>query len=168
MVKNEKDKGIEGYGEAGGYVYENTYRKSIYVKRLLVFMLAPPAGYIPRHCRGTPFKRGRCRRDACNLFFGRYKRTAAASPLFRGVRRSRGVCIVKHIQKVHIIKGLLIFVLAPPAGYIPRHCRGTPFKRERCRRDAYLDNCNADVVTLETIFIDSTLPMLRLDTLLMC
>ena len=65
MVKSEKDKGIEGYGEAGGYVYENTYRKSIYVKGLLVFMLAPPAGYIPRHYRGTPFKRGRCRRDAC-------------------------------------------------------------------------------------------------------
>ena len=56
MVKSEKDKGIEGYGEAGGYVYENTYRKSIYVKGLLVFMLAPPAGYIPRHCRGTPLK----------------------------------------------------------------------------------------------------------------
>ena len=35
-------------------------------------MLAPPAGYIPRHYRGTPLKtlylqlqnRGRCRRDA--------------------------------------------------------------------------------------------------------
>ena len=54
----------EGYGEAGGYVYENTYRKSIYVKGLLVFMLAPPAGYIPRHYRGTPLKMGRCRRDA--------------------------------------------------------------------------------------------------------
>ncbi len=26
-------------------------------------MPAPPARYIPRHCRGTPFKRGRCRRD---------------------------------------------------------------------------------------------------------
>ena len=45
-----------------------------------------------------------------------------------------GVCIVKQIQKVHIVKGLLVFVLAPPAGYIPRHCRGTPFKRGRCRR----------------------------------
>ncbi len=29
MVKSEKDKGIDGYGEARGYVYENTYRKSI-------------------------------------------------------------------------------------------------------------------------------------------
>ncbi len=56
MVKSEKDKGIDGYGGARGYVYENTYRKSIYVKGLWVFMLAPPAGYIPRHCRGTPLK----------------------------------------------------------------------------------------------------------------
>jgi hypothetical protein len=56
MVKSEKDKGIEGYGEARGYIYENTYRKSIYVKGLLVFMLAPPVGYIPHHCRGTPLK----------------------------------------------------------------------------------------------------------------
>jgi hypothetical protein len=39
-----------------------------------------------------------------------------------------GGMYIKHIQKVHIIKGLLIFVLAPPAGYKPRHCRGTPFK----------------------------------------
>ena len=30
-------------------------------------MLAPPALYIPRHCRGTPFERGRCRRDACTV-----------------------------------------------------------------------------------------------------
>ena len=128
MVKSEKDKGIDGYGEAGDMYRKNKCRKSIYVKGLLVFVLAPPAGYIPRHYRGTPLKRGRYRRDACNLFFGRYKRAATASPLFRGVRRSRGVCIVKQIQKVHIIKGLLQFVLAPPAGYIPRHCRGTPLK----------------------------------------
>ena len=46
-----------------------------------------------------------------------------------------GVCIVKQMQIVYILKGLLIFVLAPPARYIPRHCRGTPFKRGRCRRD---------------------------------
>ena len=124
-------------------------------------MLAPPVGYIPRHCRGTPFKRGRCRRDACNLFFGRYKRAATASPLFRGVRRSRGVCIVKQIQKVHIVKGLLIFVLAPPAGYIPRHCRGTPFKRGRCRCDACLFNWNPQVaaVTIEITYIASTQPL---------
>jgi hypothetical protein len=32
-------------------------------------MLAPPAGYIPRHCRGTPFERGRCRRDACTVMY---------------------------------------------------------------------------------------------------
>ena len=64
------------------------------------------------------------------------KRTATASPLLRGVRRSRGVCIVNLIQKVHIIKGLLQYMLAPPALYIPRHYRGTPFERGRCRRDA--------------------------------
>ena len=95
MVKSEKDKGIDGYGEAGDMYRKNKCRKSIYVKGLLVFVLAPPAGYIPRHCRGTPFKRGRCRRDVCNLLFGRYKRASTASPLSRGVRRSRGVCIVK-------------------------------------------------------------------------
>ncbi len=114
-------------------------------------MLAPPALYIPRHCRGTPFERGRCRRDACTVICilnpatstliilrhrqtdchresplergtakpgGMYrkqiqkvhivfssidKRTATASPLLRGVRRSRGVCIVNPIQKVHIV-----------------------------------------------------------------
>ena len=71
MVKSEKDKGIDGYGEAGGYVYENTYRKSIYVKGLLVFMLAPPAGYIPRHYRGTPFERGRWRGDVCTFMLAR-------------------------------------------------------------------------------------------------
>ena len=65
MVKSEKDKGIDGYGEAGDMYRKNKCRKSIYVKGLLVFMLAPPAGYIPRHCRGTPFKRGRCRLDVC-------------------------------------------------------------------------------------------------------
>ena len=32
-------------------------------------MLAPPALYIPRHCRGTPFERGRCRRDACTVMY---------------------------------------------------------------------------------------------------
>ena len=32
-------------------------------------MLAPPALYIPRHSRGTPFKRGRCRRDACTVMY---------------------------------------------------------------------------------------------------
>ena len=46
-----------------------------------------------------------------------------------------GVCIVKQLQKVHIVKGLLIFMLAPPAGNIPRHYRGTPLKKGRCRRD---------------------------------
>ena len=65
-------------------------------------MLAPPALYIPRHCRGTPFERGRCRRDACTVMYisnavsAMYvilvhrQRTATASPLLRGVRRSRG------------------------------------------------------------------------------
>ena len=32
-------------------------------------MLAPPALYIPRHCRGTPFERGRCRCDACMVMY---------------------------------------------------------------------------------------------------
>ena len=64
MVKSEKDKGIDGYGEAGDMYRKNKCRKSIYVKGLLVFVLAPPAGYIPRHYRGTPLKMGRCRRDA--------------------------------------------------------------------------------------------------------
>ena len=82
MVKSEKDKGIEGYGEAGGYVYENTYRKSIYVKGLLVFMLAPPAGYIPRHYRGTPFKRGRCRRDACLVKWKHHSAAVTPEPIF--------------------------------------------------------------------------------------
>jgi hypothetical protein len=77
-------------------------------------MLAPPALYIPRHCRGTPFERGRCRRDACMVMYSPNavstlidNRTATASPLLRGVRRSRGVCIVKQIQKVKILKWVL-------------------------------------------------------------
>ena len=68
----------EGYGVAGGYVYENKYRKSIYVKGLLIFVLAPPAGYIPRHCRGTPLKMGRCRRDDCLVKW--IPHSAAVSP----------------------------------------------------------------------------------------
>ncbi len=173
-------------------------------------MLAPPALYIPRHCRGTPFERGRCRRDACTVICilnpatstliilrhrqtdchresplergtaepgGMYrkqiqkvhivfssidKRTATASPLLRGVRRSRGVCIGNPIQKVHIKKGLLQYMLAPPALYIPRHCRGTPFERGRCRRDACTVMYSPNAVAPQNIrlrFLLSSFPL---------
>ena len=56
MVKSEKDKGIDGYGEAGGVCIVKQIQKVQIIKGLLQFVLAPPAGYIPRHCRGTPFK----------------------------------------------------------------------------------------------------------------
>ncbi len=57
MVKSEKDKGIDGYGEAGGVCIVKQIQKVQIIKGLLQFVLAPPAGYIPRHYRGTPLKR---------------------------------------------------------------------------------------------------------------
>ena len=77
-------------------------------------MLAPPALYIPRHCRGTPFERGRCRRDACTVMFNpnavsamyvilvhRQTDCYRESPLERGTAKPGGM-YRKQIQKVHI------------------------------------------------------------------
>ena len=52
------------------------------------------------------------------------RRTATASPLFRGVRRSRGVCIRKHIPKVlisgiHIRAGSASGIHTPPLPWHP-------------------------------------------------
>ena len=47
-------------------------------------MLAPPALYIPRHCRGTPFERGRCRRDACMVVYLLYA-VAVTVVILRGI-----------------------------------------------------------------------------------
>ncbi len=79
-------------------------------------MLAPPALYIPRHYRGTPFERGRCRRDACTVMFNpnavsamyvilvhRQTDCYRESPLERGTAKPGGM-YRKQIQKVHIKK----------------------------------------------------------------
>ena len=52
-------------------------------------------------------------------------------------------------------------MLAPPAGYIPHHCRGTPFKRGRCRLDVCLFNWNPQVasVTIEITYIAPKQPL---------
>ena len=107
--------------------------------------------------RGVRRSRGVCIVNSIQkvhiVFSGIDNRTATASPLLRGVRRSRGVCIVNPIQKVHIIKGLLQCMLAPPALYIPRHCRGTPFERGRCRRDACTVICILNPATSTLIIL---------------
>ena len=125
MVKSEKDKGIDGYGEAGDMYRKNKCRKSIYVKGLLVFVLAPPEGYIPRHYRGTPLKTLYLQLQN-NLYFA-----IANIRSSEGYGEAGGYVYENTYRKSIYVKGLLVFMLAPPAGYIPRHCRGTPLKMGR-------------------------------------
>ena len=139
-------------------------------------MLAPPALYIPRHCRGTPFERGRCRRDACmvlcilnpatsTLIILKHRQTNCyrESPLERGTAKPWGMYRKANAKSTYLKRTFAIY--AGSASVIhTRHCRGTPFERGRCRRDAcmvmYISNAVAPQHPLEvlTIFLPALLP----------